>query len=93
MEAKRLAIGGKIITFNDLDAKSLAQFKQQLRQNGITVADETAERLYKNLRGEMTEAQAAAKAEADAKVAEMKAKAEAHAAAIKQSVKPLAKGK
>ena len=33
METKRLAIGGKVITFNDIESKSLAQFKQQLKQN------------------------------------------------------------
>ena len=74
---KRLAIAGKVITFNDIENKSLAQFKQQLKQNKVEIADETAERLYKNLRGELTEEQAAAKAAAETKAAEMKSAAEA----------------
>ena len=77
MSEKRLAIAGKVITFNDIENKSLAQFKQQLKQNKVEIADETAERLWYNLRGELTEAQKAAKAEAEAKAAEMKAAAEA----------------
>lgn len=83
METKRLAIAGKVITFNDLENKSLAQFKQQLKQNKVEVADETAERLWYNLRGELTEDQKATKAEAERKAAEMKAAAEAKAAEIK----------
>ena len=73
---KRLAIGGKVITFKDIESKSLAQFKQQLKQNGVTVEEETANRLWCNLRGELTEEQKAAKAEAEAKAAELKAAAE-----------------
>lgn len=77
METKRLAIQGKVITFNDVTSKSLAQFKQQLKQNGVTIEDETAHRLWCNLRGELTDEQKAAKAAAEAKAAEMKAAAEA----------------
>ena len=77
MSEKRLAIAGKKITFTDIENKSLAQFKQQLRQNKVEIADETAERLWYNLRGELTEDQKAAKAEAEAKAAELKAAAEA----------------
>ena len=77
MSEKRLAIAGKVITFNDIENKSLAQFKQQLKQNKVEIADETAERLWYNLRGELTEAQKQAKAEAEARAAEMKAAAEA----------------
>ena len=77
METKRLAIKGKVITFNDIENKSLAQFKQQLKQNGVVVEDETAHRLWCNLRGELTEDQQAAKAAAEAKAAEMKTAAEA----------------
>ena len=77
METKRLAISGKVITFNDIENKSLAQFKQQLKQNGVVIEDETAHRLWCNLRGELTEEQQAAKAAAEAKAAEMKAAAEA----------------
>lgn len=77
METKRLAISGKVITFNDIENKSLAQFKQQLKQNGVVIEEETAHRLWCNLRGELTEEQQAAKAAAEAKAAEMKAAAEA----------------
>ena len=77
METKRLAISGKVITFNNIQNKSLAQFKQQLKQNGVTVEDETAERLWHNLRGELTEEQKAAKEAAEAKAAGIKAAAEA----------------
>lgn len=77
METKRLAIKGKVITFNDIENKSLAQFKQQLKQNGVVIDDETAHRLWCNLRGELTEEQQAAKAAAEAKAAELKAAAEA----------------
>ena len=76
METKRLAIQGKVITFNDVTSKSLAQFKQQLKQNGVTIEDETAHRLWCNLRGELTDDQKSAKAAAEAKAAEMKAAAE-----------------
>ena len=76
METKRLAIQGKVITFNDIISKSFTQFKQQLKQNGVTVDEETANRLYLNLRGDQTEEQKAAKAAAEAKAAEMKAAAE-----------------
>ena len=77
MSEKKLAIAGKVITFNDIESKSLAQFKQQLKQNKAEIADETAERLWCNLRGELTEDQKRAKAEAEAKAAELKAAAEA----------------
>lgn len=80
METKKptkLAIGGKIINVEKIGEKSLAQFRQQLKQNGATVEDATSERLWMNLRGELTDEQKAAKAEAEAKAAEMKAAAEA----------------
>ena len=80
MEKKKptkLAIGGKIINVEKIGEKSLAQFRQQLKQNGVTVEDATSERLWMNLRGELTDEQKAAKAEAEAKVAELKAAAEA----------------
>ena len=50
MTTKRLAIAGKVITFNDLENKSLKQFEQQLKQNGVTVTNEQAERMYNQLR-------------------------------------------
>lgn len=80
METKKptkLAIGGKIINVEKIGEKSLAQFRQQLKQNGVTVEEATSERLWMNLRGELTDEQKAAKAEAEAKAAEMKAAAEA----------------
>lgn len=80
METKKptkLAIGGKIINVEKIGEKSLAQFRQQLKQNGITVEEATSERLWMNLRGELTDEQKAAKAAAEAKAAELKAAAEA----------------
>ena len=50
MTTKRLAIAGKVIMFNDLENKSLKQFEQQLKQNGVTVTNEQAERMYNQLR-------------------------------------------
>lgn len=84
METKRLAIKGKVITFNDIESKSLAQFKQQLKQNGVVIEEEIAHRLWCNLRGELTEEQQAAKAAAEAKAAELKAAADAKFNAIKK---------
>ena len=80
METKKptkLAIGGKIINVEKIGEKSLAQFRQQLKQNGVTVEEATSERLWMNLRGELTDEQKAAKEAAEAKAAEMKAAAEA----------------
>lgn len=58
METRKLAIQGKVITFNDIASKSLAQFKQQLKQNGITIEDDqAAQRMYDQLRKEKTEKQ------------------------------------
>ena len=75
MATKKLAIAGKVITFNDLENKSLAQFKQQLKMNKVDISDERAESVYHLLRGEQTEEQKAAKAAAEAKAAEIKAAA------------------
>ena len=58
METKKLAIQGKVIVFNDIQNKSLAQFKQQLKQNGIVLEDEqVAKHIYYLLRKEKTEKQ------------------------------------
>lgn len=67
MRTKRLAIGGKVIDVSEISEKSLAQFRAQLKQNGLTVEDAASERLWMNLRGELTEEQKADKAEAEAK--------------------------
>lgn len=77
----RLAIAGKTINIEKIGEKTLAQFRQQLKQNGVTIDDTTSERLYLNLRGERTEEQKAAKAAAEARAAELKAQAEARAKA------------
>ncbi len=82
---KKLAIAGKVITFNDLENKSLAQFKQQLKQNGIERDAETVERLYHRLRGEQTAEQQQAAAEAKAKAEQIKAEAEARAEAVRKA--------
>ena len=80
MEKKKptkLAIAGKVIDISKIGEKTLAQFKAQLKQNGVVISDDTAHRLWCNLRGELTEEQQAAKAAAEAKAAELKAAAEA----------------
>ena len=87
----KLAIAGKVIDISKIGEKTLAQFRAQLKQNGVTIEEDSLERLYVNLRGELTEEQKAMKAEAEAKAAEMKAAAEAKAAAAKKS-NPKTKG-
>lgn len=80
METKKptkLAIGGKVISIEKIGEESLAQWKNQLRLAGISVDEATAERLYLNLRGELTPEQKAAKEAAEAKAAAMKAAEEA----------------
>lgn len=53
MEKKptKLAICGKVISIEKIGEKSLAQFKQQLRQNKLQVSDERAEKVYNALCG------------------------------------------
>lgn len=80
METKKttkLAIGGKVISIEKIGEESLAQWKAQLKNEGIDVDATTAERLYLNLRGELTPEQRAAKEAAEAKAAVIKAAAEA----------------
>ena len=91
METKptKLAIDGKIISVEKIAENSLAQWKAQLKNAGLTVDDERAEKLWLNLRGELTEEQKAAEAAAEAKLAEIKAAAEAEEAKFNQ----LKKGK
>ena len=77
METKKptkLAICGKVISIEKIGEKSLAQWKNQLRLCGVSIDEQTAEKLWLNLRGELTEEQKAAKAAAEAKAAEIKAK-------------------
>ena len=52
MKTKKIAIAGKVITFSDMDKKSLKQFEQQLKQNGVTVTDDQAKMIYDQLRKE-----------------------------------------
>ena len=80
----KLAIGGKVISIEKIGEKSLAQWKNQLRLAGISVDEETADRLYLNLRGELTPEQKAAKEAAEKHAAELKAAAEAKFNAIKK---------
>ena len=46
-----LAIDGKVINIFKIAEKTLAQFKQQLKQNGLTIDDARAEKLYIALAG------------------------------------------
>ena len=87
METKKptkLAIGSKIINIEKIGEKSLAQFRQQLKQNGVTIEDAASERLWMNLRGELTDEQKAAKEAAEKHAAEMKAAAEAKFESLKK---------
>lgn len=79
----KLAIDGKVINIEKISEKTLAQFKAQLKQNGLTIDDARAEQVYLNCRGELTAEQAARKAAVEAKVAQIKAEAQAQAEAIK----------
>lgn len=76
-KATKLAIDGKVISIEKIADKSLAQFKAQLKQNGLTIDDDRAEKLWLNLRGELTPEQQAAKEAAEAKAEAAKAAAEA----------------
>ena len=88
METKKptkLAIGGKVISIEKIGEKSFAQWKAQLKNAGISVDATTAERLYLNLRGELTPEQKAAKEAAEAKAEQIKAEAEARAEAARKA--------
>lgn len=52
MEAKKLAIAGKVIDVTKIGDKSQAQFAAQLKQNGIVLTPERLNRIYLKLRGE-----------------------------------------
>ena len=53
MEAKptKLAIDGKVISVEKIADKSLAQWKAQLKNAGLNVDDERAEKLYNYFKG------------------------------------------
>lgn len=46
----KLAIAGKVIDISKIGEKTLAQFRAQLKQNGIVLEEESLERLYHLLR-------------------------------------------
>ena len=77
LKPTKLAIDGKIISIEKIEEKSLAQWKAQLKNAGLNVDDERAEKLWLNLRGELTAEQAAAKAAAEAKAKAAQEAAEA----------------
>lgn len=81
----KLAIDGKVINIEKIGEKTLAQFKAQLKQNGIVLEDARAEKLWLNLRGELTPEQQAAKEAADAQTAQIKAEAKARAEAARKA--------
>lgn len=87
METKptKLAIDGKVISIEKIGEKSLAQWKAQLKNAGLTIDDERAEKLWLNLRGELTPEQQEAKDAAEAKAAQLKAEAEAKAKAAEEA--------
>lgn len=46
---KKLAICGKIIDISKIAEKSAAQFRDQLKRNGITLTDEMFNALWENV--------------------------------------------
>jgi len=56
-----LAICGKVINIAKIGEKSLAQFKAQLKQNGITVDDEYAKHVYDACAGGVSDEELAAR--------------------------------
>ena len=48
---KQLSIKGKVISVEKIGQKTLNQFKQQLKQNGLQVSDSQAESVYNALHG------------------------------------------
>lgn len=46
-----LAIGGKVINVAKIGEKTLEQFKRQLKQNGLDVDPERAQKVYDSLGG------------------------------------------
>lgn len=46
-----LAIDGKVINVAKIGEKTLAQFKQQLKQNGLEIDPERLQKVYDNLGG------------------------------------------
>ena len=67
MEFKRtqtLAIDGKVINVAKIGEKTLAQFKQQLKQNGLEIDPERAASVYNSLGGGKTDAEIIAEIEA-----------------------------
>lgn len=50
-----LAIDGKVINVSRIGEKTLAQFKQQLKQNGLEIAPERLQSVYESLGGGKTD--------------------------------------
>lgn len=59
-----LAIDGKVINVSRIGEKTLAQFKQQLKQNGLDVDPERAAKVYNSLAGGKTDEELIAAIEA-----------------------------
>ncbi len=51
METKRLAIGGKVVSIENIGNKSLAQFKSQLKLAKVNVSEEIVEKVYNRFNG------------------------------------------
>ena len=56
-----LAICGKVISISKIGEKSFAQFKAQLKQNGITVDDAYAQHVYDACNGGVSDEELAAR--------------------------------
>ena len=59
-----LAIDGKQVNVSKIGEKTLAQFKQQLKQNGLEIDPERAASVYNSLGGGKTDAEIIAEIEA-----------------------------
>lgn len=62
-----LAIDGKVINISKIAEKTLAQFKQQLKQNGLTIDDARAESVYNACGGGKSDEELLAAAEEQSK--------------------------
>ena len=48
---KKLFIDGKVVNVAKIGEKTIAQFMQQLKQNGLEISPERAEKVYYSLGG------------------------------------------
>ena len=61
---QQLAIDGKVINISKIGEKTLAQFKQQLKQNGLEIEPERLQKVYDTLGGGKSDEELQAEIEA-----------------------------